>query len=38
MRAYHLYEQFRPEIPAGVRGWGAAGELDLGYIEALAEQ
>jgi hypothetical protein len=38
VRAYHLYEQFRPEIPAGVRGWGAAGELDLGYIEALAEQ
>ena len=25
VRAYHLYEQFRPEIPAGVRGWWAAG-------------
>jgi hypothetical protein len=37
-RAYHLYEQFRPEIPAGVRGWGAAGDLDLDRIEALAEQ
>lgn len=37
-RAYHLYEEFRPEIPAGVRGWGAAGELDLDRIEALAEQ
>lgn len=35
-RAYHLYEGFRPEIPAGVRGWGAAGELDLGRIQALA--
>ena len=37
-RAYHLYEQFRPEIPAGVRGWGAAGELDLDRIEALAKK
>jgi len=30
--AYRLYEEFRPEVPAGVRGWGAAGELDLGRI------
>jgi hypothetical protein len=37
-RAYRLYEQFRPEIPAGVRGWGAAGKLDLDRIEALAER
>ena len=36
-RAYRLYEQFRPEIPAGVSGWGAAGELDLDRIEALIE-
>ncbi len=35
-RAYRLYEQFRPEIPAGVKGWGAAGELDLDLIERLA--
>ena len=35
-RAYSLYEQFRPEIPAGKRGWGATGELDLGKIKALA--
>ena len=27
--AFRLYEQFRPEIPEGVRGWGAKGELDL---------
>jgi hypothetical protein len=33
-RAYRLYEQFRPEIPAGVKGWGASGELDLDSIEA----
>jgi hypothetical protein len=36
--AYHLYEEFRPEIPAGVRGWGAAGKPDLDRIEALVEQ
>lgn len=36
--AYHLYEQFRPEIPSGVRGWGATGDLDLGLIEALAKK
>ncbi|MHB9034512.1 MAG: hypothetical protein ACYC6L_15880 [Anaerolineae bacterium] len=31
-RAYALYERFRPEIPAGKAGWGAAGELDLEKI------
>ena len=34
--AFKLYEQFRPEVPAGVRGWGAEGQLDLGHILALA--
>jgi hypothetical protein len=33
--AFSLYERFRPEIPAGVRGWGAAGELDLKRVESL---
>ncbi|RMG36374.1 MAG: hypothetical protein D6725_10700 [Planctomycetota bacterium] len=33
--AFHLYEQFRPEVPEGVRGWGAKGELDLARIRAL---
>jgi hypothetical protein len=28
-KAYHLYENFCPEIPAGKRGWGASGKLDL---------
>jgi hypothetical protein len=37
-RAYDLYEQFRPEIPAGARGWGAYGELDLGRIRSLARR
>lgn len=36
--AYPLYEQFRPEIPAGVKGWGAVGDLDLGLIESLAKK
>jgi hypothetical protein len=35
-KAYKLYEEFRPEIPEGVRGWGAAGLLDLELIEDLA--
>ena len=37
-RAYYLYEKFRPAIPAGVKGWGAAGELDLGYVRSLARK
>lgn len=35
-RAYSLYVKFRPAIPEGTKGWGAAGELDLGLIESLA--
>ena len=35
-KAYGLYEKFRPEIPAGKKGWGARGELDLDYIRSLA--
>jgi hypothetical protein len=35
-RGFSLYEQFRPAIPEGVRGWGAKGELDLGRISKLA--
>ncbi|HUS47277.1 MAG TPA: hypothetical protein VM098_04105 [Phycisphaerae bacterium] len=34
-QAYSLYEQFRPQIPAGRRGWGAKGELDLAFIRSL---
>jgi hypothetical protein len=36
-QAYALYEQFRPDIPEGKRGWGAAGPLNLDVIRALAE-
>jgi hypothetical protein len=35
---FSLYEQFRPEIPEGVGGWGATGEVDLGRIRKLALQ
>ena len=35
-KAYELYEKFRPEIPEGKRGWGAAGKLDLDLIRRLA--
>lgn len=34
-RAFDLYEEFRPEVPEGKRGWGAAGLLDLNKIEQL---
>jgi hypothetical protein len=28
-KAYARYEKFRPAIPPGKKGWGAAGKLDL---------
>lgn len=30
---FRLYEQFRPDVPAGAKGWGAKGVLDLRRIE-----
>lgn len=36
-RAYALYEVFRPTVPSGAKGWGAAGELNLDQIRRLAE-
>jgi hypothetical protein len=36
-RGFELYEKFRPQIPEGKRGWGAAGELDVEKITALKE-
>jgi len=35
-RAFGLYEQFRPQIPAGVPGWGAKGELNLERLRSMA--
>ena len=34
---FGFYEQFRPEIPSGTRGWGAKGRLDLDRIRTLAK-
>lgn len=34
--AYALYEKFRPSVPSGTRGWGAAGDLDLDRLSRLA--
>jgi hypothetical protein len=38
VKAYSLYERFRPQIPDGVRGWGAKGELSLARIRSLARK
>jgi len=35
---YRLYEAFRPDIPAGKKGWEAKGELYLGRITSLAKR
>jgi hypothetical protein len=35
-RAFALYEIFRPEIPAGKKGWGVKRTLDPGLIRSLA--
>ena len=37
-QAYALYEQFRPDIPEGKKGWGAAGQLELNQIRSLGEE
>ncbi len=37
-QAYSLYAEFRPEIPAGTKGWGAQGELDLEYVVSLSRK
>ena len=34
---FHLYERFRPSVPAGTRGWGAKGTLELEAIRKLAK-
>lgn len=35
-RAYKLYEEFRPEVPRGAKGWGAQGRLSLDRIREMA--
>lgn len=36
--AFALYEEFRPAIPEGVRGWGAKGALDVALLQRLARR
>ena len=36
--AYSLYEKFRPSTPAGVKGWGAKGKLELEVIDHLVNR
>lgn len=36
--AYQLYEKFRPSVPEGTAGWGAAGVLDLEIVRGLAKK
>jgi hypothetical protein len=36
-KAYILYEEFRPSIPPGQRGWGAKGELKLDLMRSLVK-
>lgn len=38
VQAFHLYEQFRPEVPSDERGWGAKGVLDLARIRLLRDR
>ena len=33
---YNLYEQFRPSVASGQKGWGQKGQLDLTQIRQLA--
>ena len=34
---FRLYENFRPEVPPDVRGWGAKGILDIKKIRSAGE-
>ncbi len=36
-QAYRLYEEFRPHIPSGERGWGRKGELSLEVVRSLVK-
>jgi len=36
--AFHLYEQFRPQVSVGKDGWGQKGTLDLTLIRSLSRR
>jgi hypothetical protein len=35
---FRLYEEFRPAIPEGVKGWDAKGNLDIERIRSLGRE
>jgi hypothetical protein len=37
-RAHPPYEQLRPAVPEGTKGWGAKGDLSLDAIRALVDE
>lgn len=37
-RAFGLYTKFRPEVPEGVKGWGATGAMSLDAIRHAADE
>jgi hypothetical protein len=37
-QGYEIYVTFRPKIPAGTKGWGAKGRLDLDAIRSMSDQ
>lgn len=36
--AYSLYEKIRPQVPGGMKGWGAKGYFDLNLLRQLHEK
>lgn len=38
VKAFRLYERFRPDVPEGTKGWGAKGVLDLQKIKAMSRR
>lgn len=37
-KAFSMYEKFRPNVPAGEKGWGRKGELSLAQIESVVRR
>lgn len=37
-QAFHMYEQFRPNVAKGQQGWGRKGELSLSKIEDVVQK
>lgn len=37
-KAFHMYEEFRPDVSKGQKGWGRKGELDLDTIRSTVQK